>query len=128
MKTQIIAAAGLLALAACGGAPDPSGDLEIVGDPDEITAGDVVNLSWTSKNAARVYISLEVDGGEPIMIDPAGYEPNGTREFEADATVFNFVDDDDITVTFKLKAMDDDDDDYETLDEETIEVNAPGAD
>ena len=129
MKIQMImTAAGMLALGACGGAPDPSGDLEIVGDPEEISVGDVDNLQWSSKNTSRVYLSLEVDGGEPMMINAAGFESSGMREFQVDATAFNFVDYDDITVTFKLKAMDDDDDDYETLDEETVEVNAPGAD
>lgn len=128
MKLQILlASAGLVALAACGGATDPSGDLEIVGDPGEISVGQTVNLRWTAKNTNRVYLTLEVDGREPMMIDPAGYQATGSREFEVDPTAFSFVNDDDITVTFKLKARDDDGDDFETLDEETIEVNAPGA-
>ncbi|WP_425410126.1 hypothetical protein [Hyphococcus sp.] len=128
MKLHLLAAAaGMLSLAACGGAPDPTGELEIVGDRDEINVGEAVNLRWTSQNTSRVYIALEVDGREPMMINSAGFEPSGTREFQVEASAFAGIDDDDITVTFKLQAPDDDEDEYETLDEETIEVNAIGA-
>lgn len=121
-----LAAISTLALAACGGAPDPSGDLEIVEDVSEIRVGDVINLKWNAENTDRVYIGLSADGAEDIMLSQNGFAATGTREFQIEPGAISFDGDDDVDVTFKLYARDNDNDDdgieYDKLDEVRLEV------
>lgn len=115
------------AISACGGQPDATGELSIAGEPDEIAAGETITISWNVKYADRVYLSVETDDGEPVMLTAEALPPVGSREIEVDPSVLGGTLDDDATLTFKLKTMDDEPGDYDTLDEESVEVSVRGA-
>lgn len=124
MTKALIAGAAGFALAACGAdAPDPSGDIQIIGDQSEFAVGDVINLEWSSQDTDRVYITVSTDDTEDMMLSESGFGAAGTREFQVDPTAFAFDDDQDVTIEFKLKAPDPDGE-METLDSETVEIEA----
>lgn len=126
MRKIMMLAAGLgaLSLAACGEgeAPDPSGELEIVGDAEDFMVGDVIILDWTTENTTEVFIAMSVDGGEDQMLSETAFAASGTREFEIEPGALTFTDDDDLDLTFKLMARDDEGE-MDTLDTDTIEVS-----
>lgn len=125
-KIILTSAAAALLTACGGGAPDPSGDLEIVEGVKEIAVGDVINLRWNAKDTNRVYIAMAIDGEDAPMLNENGFAASGVQEFQVDPSAFSFDDDDDVDLTFKLMARDDSDDGWDELDAVTIEVSKPG--
>lgn len=127
----IIASSSAVLAAACAkgvdGVADPSGDIEISGDAAEVAVGEVINLTWEAKDAAKVWVRLLVDGEESAMLSEAGYGSTGSTEFVVDQTAFSFETDDDVDLKFQLLARDENEAEYEVLDEtRVIEVAKPG--
>jgi hypothetical protein len=124
MRLLVAAAAAVAAgLSGCADADKPSGEIEIVGNTEDLQVGQTVNLNWSSKEAVRVWIRAVVDGKEGPMLDAAGFGPSGSTSFVIGPDAVTLAEDDDADIKFQLLARESDDAEFATLDEtDQVEV------